>query len=485
MYTIMNRQERTPIVEALKQYRKKRIVSFDVPGHKQGKSTKVLIDVLGEKCVQIDYNSSKPLDNATHPIGVIKEAQELMAEAFKAKEAFFMVGGTTSAVQAMIFTACKYGNKIILPRNVHKSAINALVLCGAVPIYVNPGVNKELGISLGMSVENIKKAIEKNPDAKAIFVNNPTYYGICSDLKKIVELAHKNNMLVLADEAHGTHFYFGDNLPISAMEAGADMSCVSLHKTGGSLTQSSALLINNNVNGNHVRQIINLTMTTSPSYILMSSLDIARSELAINGKEIFKTVINMADYARKEVNKIGDYYAFGEEIINNDDIYSFDNTKLCIHTRKIGLAGIEVYDKLRDEYNIQIEFGDIGNVLAIISVGDRNLELERLIAALAELKRKYKKDYTHLFDHEYINPIVKYSPQKAFYSNKHSVKLDNSIGKTSAEFVMAYPPGIPIIAPGEEITQEIITYIKYAKEKGCVMQGTEDIELNNIQVMEE
>ena len=353
-----------------------------------------------------------------------------MAEAFKAKESFFMVGGTTSAVQVMIFTACKYGDKIILPRNVHKSAINALVLCGAVPIYVNPGVNKELGISLGMSVDDIKKAIEKHSDAKAIFVNNPTYYGICSDLKEIVKLAHEKGMMVLADEAHGTHFYFGDNLPISAMEAGADMSCVSLHKTGGSLTQSSVLLINNNVNGNHVRQIINLTMTTSPSYILMSSLDIARNELAINGKEIFKTVVNMADYARKEINKIGDYYAFGEEIVNNNDVYAFDNTKLCIHTRKIGLAGIEVYDKLRDEYNIQIEFGDIGNILAIISVGDRNLELERLIAALAELKRKYKKDYTHLFDHEYINPIVKYSPQKAFYSNKHSISLDNSVGKT-------------------------------------------------------
>lgn len=481
----MNNQKKTPIVDALNKYRKKRIVSFDVPGHKQGKSTKVLANILGEKCVHIDYNSSKPLDNATHPIGIIKEAQELMAEAFKAKESFLMVGGTTSAVQAMIFTACKHGDKIILPRNVHKSAINALVLCGAIPIYVNPGVNKKLGISLGMSVDDIKKAIEKHSDAKAIFVNNPTYYGICSDLKKIVKLAHEKGMMVLADEAHGTHFYFGENLPITAMEAGADMSCVSLHKTGGSLTQSSVLLINDNVNGNHVRQIINLTMTTSPSYILMSSLDIARSELAINGKEIFKTVVNMADYARREINKIGDYYAFGEEIVNNNDVYAFDNTKLCIHTRKIGLAGIEVYDKLRDEYNIQIEFGDIGNILAIISVGDRNFELERLIAALAELKRKYKKDYTHLFDHEYINPIVKYSPQKAFYSNKHSVLLDKSAGKTSAEFVMAYPPGIPIIAPGEEITEEIITYIKYAKEKCCVMQGTEDIELNNIQIMEE
>ena len=233
----MNNQKKTPIVDALNKYRKKRIVSFDVPGHKQGKSTKVLANILGEKCVHIDYNSSKPLDNATHPIGIIKEAQELMAEAFKAKESFLMVGGTTSAVQAMIFTACKHGDKIILPRNVHKSAINALVLCGAIPIYVNPGVNKELGISLGMSVDDIKKAIEKHSDAKAIFVNNPTYYGICSDLKKIVKLAHEKGMMVLADEAHGTHFYFGENLPITAMEAGADMSCVSFHKTGGSLIQ--------------------------------------------------------------------------------------------------------------------------------------------------------------------------------------------------------------------------------------------------------
>lgn len=481
----MNNQKRKPIVEALKEYRKKRIVSFDVPGHKQGKGNKILIDTLGEKAVHIDYNSSKPLDNATHPTSVIKEAQKLMAEAFKAKEAFMMVGGTTSAVQAMIFTACKEGDKIILPRNVHKSAINALVLCGAIPIYVNPGVNKELGISLGMSTEDIKKAIEENKDAKAIFVNNPTYYGICSDIKEIVKLAHENNMLVLADEAHGTHFYFGENLPISAMEAGADMSCVSLHKTGGSLTQSSALLINNNVNGHYVRQIINLTMTTSPSYLLMSSLDIARSQLATEGKEIFEKVRKMAEYARAEINKIGDYYAFGKEIIDKKYAHDFDTTKLCIHTRKVGLAGIEVYDKLRDEYNIQIEFGDIGNVLAIISVGDRDLEIERLIAALSELKRKYKSDYTHLFDHEYINPIVKHSPKQAFYSDKKSVKLQEAEGKTSAEFVMAYPPGIPIIAPGEQITEEIITYVKYAKEKGCVMQGTQDETLEHIMIMEE
>ena len=186
-----------------------------------------------------------------------------------------------SAVQAMIMTVCKTGEKIIMPRNVHRSAINALVVSGAIPVYVNPGVNKELGIPLGMSVEDVKKAIKENPDAKAVLVNNPTYYGICSNLKEITELAHEHGMYVLVDEAHGTHFYFGENMPISAMEAGADMAAVSMHKTGGSLTQSSFLLLNCDLNVGYVRQIINLTQTTSGSYLLMSSLDLARRDLVL------------------------------------------------------------------------------------------------------------------------------------------------------------------------------------------------------------
>ncbi|MEG1441544.1 MAG: aminotransferase class I/II-fold pyridoxal phosphate-dependent enzyme, partial [Oscillospiraceae bacterium] len=260
-----------PIYTALNNYKSMRIVPFDVPGHKQGKGNRELTDFLGEKCMQVDVNSMKPLDNLCHPVSVIKEAEELAADAFGATHAFFMVNGTSSAVQAMIFTALKEGEKIIMPRNVHRSAINALVVNGAIPVYVNPGVNKKLGIPLGMSVSMVEKAIKENPDAKAVFVNNPTYYGICSNLLKIVELAHAAGMLVLVDEAHGTHFYFNDNFPISAMQAGADMAAVSMHKNGGSLTQSSFLLINNDIGEGYTRQIINLTQTTSGSYLLMSS----------------------------------------------------------------------------------------------------------------------------------------------------------------------------------------------------------------------
>ena len=216
-----------PIYEALERLRKMRVVPFDVPGHKRGRGNPELARLLGEKCMSMDVNSMKPLDNLCHPVSVIRQAEELAAEAFGAAHAFLMVGGTTSAVQAMVLSVAKRGEKIILPRNVHRSVIGAMVLCGAVPVYVNPQCNDRLGIPLGMTVEDVKKAIEENPDAKAVLVNNPTYYGICSDIRSIVKLAHDHGMYCLADEAHGTHFYFSDQLPVSAMEAGADMAAVS------------------------------------------------------------------------------------------------------------------------------------------------------------------------------------------------------------------------------------------------------------------
>lgn len=476
-------QNKAPIYLALKEYRRQRIVPFDVPGHKQGRGNQALTDFLGSQCLSVDVNSMKPLDNLCHPVSVILEAEKLAAAAFQAHHAFFMVNGTTSAVQSMIMSVCQRGDEIIMPRNVHRSAINALIISGAVPVYVNPGINKRLGIPLGMSLSDVEKAIAEHPQAKAVLVNNPTYYGICSNLQAITRLAHRHGMKVLVDEAHGTHFYFNSELPVSAMQAGADMAAVSMHKTGGSLTQSSFLLINDTLETGRIRQIINLTQTTSGSYLLMSSLDLSRRNLALNGEKIFAEVLRLANYARKEINQIGSYYAFGSELNNNDNIYCFDQTKLSVYTRDLGLAGIEVYSILRDDYGIQIEFGDLGNILAIISVGDRELELERLVSALAEIKRLYAKDPTGMFDHEYINPEVILPPQEAFYAPKKSVALEDSSGKICSEFVMCYPPGIPILAPGEKITDEILNYIAYAKNKGCSLTGTEDSTIKNINIV--
>ena len=479
----MLNQNQAPIYEGLVKLRKKRIVPFDVPGHKRGRGNPELVELLGEKCVGIDVNSMKPLDNLGHPISIIREAEELAAEAFGAAHAFLMIGGTTSSVQTMILSTCKSGDKIILPRNVHKSAINALVLCGAIPIYIEMSVDPKIGIALGLENDRVGQAIKDHPDAKAILINNPTYYGICSDLKGLTEMAHAAGMKVLVDEAHGAHLHFTDKLPLSAMDAGADMSAVSMHKSGGSLTQSSLLLVGDQMNPEYVRQIINLTQSTSASYLLMASLDVSRRNLALRGKESFEKVIELSEYARREINAIGGYYAYSKELVDGVSVCDFDVTKLSVYTQGIGLTGIEVYDLLRDEYDIQIEFGDIGNILAYISIGDRIQDIERLVGALADIKRLYSRDGKDLIAGEYIQPELVLSPQEAFYSNRRSLTLDESIGQVCGEFVMCYPPGIPILAPGERITREIVDYIQFAKERGCSLQGTEDPEVNHINVI--
>ena len=300
-----------------------------------------------------------------------------------------------------------------------------------------------------------------------------------------MKLAHAHGMKVLADEAHGTHLYFGENLPISAMAAGADLAAVSMHKSGGSLTQSSLLLAGPSMSEGHIRQMINLTQTTSGSYLLMASLDISRRNLALRGREDFARVVDLAEYARKEINEIGGYDAYSRELINGDSVFDFDVTKLSIYTYGIGLAGIEVYDLLRDEYDIQTEFGDLGNLLAYVSIGDRKQEIERLVGALAEVKRRFQKKGTWMQVPEYLSPHVVVTPRDAFYALKESLPIAETKGRVCSEFVMCYPPGIPILAPGEEITEDILKYIEYAREKGCSLTGSEDPDVQRLNVVNE
>ena len=282
-------------------------------------------------------------------------------------------------------------------------------------------------------------------------------------------------MQVLCDEAHCAHFYFGEGLPVSGMAAGADMAAVSMHKSGGSLTQSSFLLCGPDVNADYVRQIINLTQTTSASYLLISSLDISRRTLAQNGVKIFEKVQQFAAYAREEISDIGDYLVYSDDLINGDSIFDYDQTKLSVNTYDLGLAGIEVHDILHDEYDIQIEFGDLSNFLAYISIGDKTKNIERLIGSLYEIRRRYKKAKNQLFAYDYVHPKLVLTPQEAFFAVKKRLQLSQAVGEVSSESLMTYPPGIPLLAPGERITQEIVDFIQSSKEAGCVITGTQDI----------
>lgn len=337
-------QYRMPLFEALKKYVEDGVVPFHVPGHKRGKGLNELVDYLGGRVFEIDVNGMEDLDNICNPIGVIKEAEALLADLYGADDSFFLVNGTSQGVQSMILAACGPGHEIILPRNAHKSTVGGMILSGAIPVYVQPEIDHKLGIAMGMSVESVKRAIDKHPHASAVLVINPTYYGMTSDLEKICQMAHDNDMLVLVDEAHGSHLPFGSNLPLSGMKAKADMSAMSLHKTGGSMTQSSALLIRKSekVVSSSVKSAINLTQTTSASYVLMASIDVARRQLALRGNTMIENAIELADYARDRINKIPGLHAFGKELVGLPGVFAFDPTKLSIHVKKLGLSGYQM-----------------------------------------------------------------------------------------------------------------------------------------------
>jgi len=478
-------QSKTPLFDAIKMIEQKQITPFDVPGHKRGRGLSELSEYLGEKMFQLDINAMVELDNIFNPSGVIKEAEELAADLYQADYSFFLVNGTTSGLQTMLMTMCEEYDKILLPRNIHRSITAGMVLSGALPIYLKPEFNNKLGIPMGITPENVEKAIKENPTAKVLLVINPTYYGVAPNIKKIVEIAHSNGLSVIVDQAHGSHFRFHEDLPDCAVVAGADMVAMSLHKTGGSLTQSSLLMLNKRiVDHDIVRTYLNLIQTTSPSHILLSSIDLARKQLALKGRDLLEKVLEISRYAREEINKLASFYAFGPDLIGSPGVYGFDESKMAICVKETGLTGYEIRDILYHQYNIQVEMADLYNILCIISLGDDYEAINKLISALKDIEVKYQGDnHGHLFEKELLIPEGIVSPRDAFYSFKKTVRLEDADGEVSGESIMAYPPGIPIIAPGERITEEVIDYIKVLKEQNCSLQGTADPHIENIRVL--
>lgn len=477
-------QSRTPLFDALKKFINDDVIRFHVPGHKQGRGIPELKEYLGEKVMQMDVNGMADLDYLNNPTGVILEAEKLFADAYNAMHAFFLVNGTTSGVQAMIMSACEPGDKIILPRNAHKSAISGLILSSAVPVYIQPDINERLGIATGITPEAVKKAIKENPDSKAVFIVNPSYYGIASDIKSIIRIAHSHGMVVLVDEAHGAHLPFHDGFPLSAMEAGADMSSVSMHKTGGSFTQSSVLLLRSSmISPEYVKQVVNLTCTSSASYLLMCSLDVARKQLSTRGYEMLDKTLQISRWAREEINKIEKLHAFGSELKGTPGCFDFDETKLGINIRELGLTGYQVEAKLRKEYNIQIELSDLYNILAIISIGDSMDEVKPLVYALKDMALKAGDCEVKNITMIPSQPEMVVTPRDAFFSPKKTIPLEESAGEIAGEMVMAYPPGIPVICMGELITKDIIDYIKILKSEKCELQGAASPHVDYIRVL--
>jgi len=478
-------QNKTPLFDAVKYHVRRNAVPLQIPGHKHGNGLEEYKEFVGENVLRMDLNQTRGIDIIWDPAAVILEAEKLLAAAFGANSAFFLINGTTSGVQAMIMSACKPGDQIILPRNAHKSIFNALILSGAKPVYVLPEISDDLGIVLGITEAGLQRAVNENPGAKAVLAINPSYYGVASNLKLIVETARLNGMPVLVDEAHGTHMHFHHGFPPSAMEAGAAMSAVSLHKTGGSMTQSSALLIGTgNIDPDYVKQVLNLTYTTSPSYILLCSLDVARKQLATRGGRILDRVLELLKWSREEINKIDGIFAPDKAYFEKSGCFSFDETKLLINVHKIGLTGYEVEELLARDYNILIELADMYNILAITGLGERKEYLEALINALKDIARHAGGREVKKIGAVQFNPEVVVQPREAFYCPKKPVLLEQCAGEISGEMIMVYPPGIPLVSMGEVITHDIIDYVKLLKQEKCTLQGTSDPGVDYVMVLD-
>lgn len=487
--TLLSSQHQTPLFDGLKQHAAKQTVPFHIPGHKRGTGMDPEFrHFIGENLLSIDQINIEPLDDLHHPHGIIDEAQKLAAEAFSSDYTFFSVQGTSGAIMSMIMAVCGPNDKIIVPRNVHKSIMSAVVFSGAKPVFIHPELDRDLGISHGVSVNSVAKAIRNHEDAKALLMINPTYFGISADLETIVETAHHYNMPVLVDEAHGVHIHFHEELPVSAMQAGADMSATSVHKLGGSLTQSSVLNVQGElISRSRVQTVMSMLTTTSTSYPLLASLDTARRYLAVNGRQALTNTIKLAEDTRKQLNAIPGIYCPGRELLDGKTRFDFDPTKLIISLRDLQIDGYQIEQELRREYNIEVELSDLYNLLCILTPGDTEKTAGRLVQAIKQIAAKYfraEKPVTDQLNVDIPNiPILTLSPREAFYSETEIVPLTESAGRISAEFIMIYPPGIPIFIPGEIIENENIDYILKNKESGLPVQGLEDTTLKSIRVI--
>lgn len=472
-------QAHTPLFDALVAHAAKKPLQFHIPGHKCGAGMdEAFRQFIGDAALSIDLINIAPLDDLHQPSGIIHEAQRLAADAFGAEHAFFSVQGTSGAIQAMIMAVCRPGDKIILPRNVHKSVMSAIIFSGARPVFLSPTMDETFGIAHGISTRAVQKALERHPDAKAVFVINPTYFGICANLHEIVTLAHAYRIPVLVDEAHGVHIHFHEALPCSAMQAGADMAATSVHKLGGSLTQSSVLNVQGSlVDPKRVQTMLSMLTTTSTSYLLLASLDAARRQLALHGRALAQKAINLAEEARRLLCAVPQISCLDLVSPRNETLYDMDPTKLTIHVRALGMTGFEMETLLRKQHGIEVEMSDMYNILCIITPADTPVTIHRLIDAIHAIAQTQAQRRTPIHAVTVKNPHIPtlaLVPRDAFYALTESIPLEEADGRIIAEFIMVYPPGIPILLPGEVISQQNIAYIQEQTLIGLPVQGLED-----------
>lgn len=475
--------KKIPLFFALKDYINKKRPAFHMPGHHRGKGIyKLLKDEWGENIFLYDITEVEGLDYLHKPEGVIKEAQELAAKAFGSDYTFFLINGSTVGNLVMLSSTLKSKDKVILQRNSHRSVIGGLAVFDLEPIYIQSEIHKYSGIPSGIKPEDYEYKL-KNNSVKVSLITSPNYFGMCENIEEILKIGRKYDQTMLLDEAHGVHFPFNSKLPLTGIKIGYDMIVQSAHKTLPALTQTSFLHIKGNrVDMDKVFDALTYLESSSPSYLFMVSLDVVRYQMESEGEKIWNEIIDLSNYLREEVNKIDGFYCFGKEILN-DEVYDLDLTKITINTKKIGLTGFEVEEILNKKYNIEIELSDSYNILIFLTPGITKEEIDKLIITLKDISIKYKKGP---IEEEVIIPEIPkmaVTPKEAYINEKEIIELKDAKGRISGKVISAYPPGLPIVVPGEEISENILNYIYDLKEKKANLQGFIDVECNYIKVL--
>ena len=473
----------TPIVEGLRRYMEEKNARFHMPGHK-GKNNYFNWEDL---IPYIDVTEVNGTDNLHNPSGIIKRSEELAAITFGAKQTLFSVSGTTSGIYSAILSSTKPGDKILIQRNCHKSVYNALIFGRLNPVYIYPEYSYKDNVLGGVDPELVDKYLLEDNEIKAVVITYPTYYGICSDIIKLSQIVHKHNKILIVDEAHGSHLKFSNKLPISALEAGADIVVQSTHKTLPAFTQSSMVHVGSDkVDIERLKLYMTMFQSTSPSYILMASLDVARAYMDKYGEENINIHINrikkITDYLRgiKGV-KVFDI----ENINNNNNFFAFDTTKILFSLIDLNISGTKLDEILRSRYNIQIEMADYYYGLAITTILDDEKDLEKLAYSLEDVAKNTKIEEVKNLNirFENVNPVSELKPYEAFEREKLKVNLEISENKICGDFIIPYPPGIPIICPGEIITKDIIDYINFLKVNNIEILGLDGNDKSKIKIL--
>ncbi len=473
-------QTKTPLIDALKNFDKISPAYFCIPSHHRGKgASSSFTEVFGKTVLKYDLTETPLTDDLHEADGAIKEAESLASELFGSDRTFFLVNGTTCANEAMIISSVCEGEKILVARNCHKSVLMGLIISGASPVYIEPEISGVFSAFGSISPEKVKLAFKNHPDIKAFILTSPTYYGIGSDLQKIADICHSHGALLLVDEAHGSHFAFSDKLPKTALSCGADMVSQSTHKTLNSMTQSSMLHVKGSlVDISKVDAALKIVQSTSPSYILMASLDAARQNAALNGRTAVCRMLDITSYIRSTLSSIDGVSC--PENVDGNEVFSFDKTRIVFSVK--GISGFYLSEILFEKYNICCEMADNYNVVSIIGSSDSYEDADRLINAVKEIAATVNSGKIKEFSLPHRPPMAM-TPRKAFFAKSTRTNFKDSVGKVSAEMIAPYPPGIPVIYPGEVITEEIYEFISEAIKDGRHIHGFSDKSMETIKII--